>query len=246
MAVTRPNAATVDVQTISSSAHSFSHTVTVDTTLLLVIGGTNSSKPISGTPSWDSNSLTEIATVGDTGVSADAYLTAWGLIDPLNKAGTCAMQFNGTPNAAASWVACINLKGTVISSVGAAAIAREEVTNNVGLSSTTAFASAGTSGNALIAAASFIGDDGNAASNASSFTEIVDTNTGGGANNTSDHSAYIAELLSGLPSACTVTWTPVADDENVGLYIEIIAASGTGAQNMTGGMYPQMIGGMSA
>jgi hypothetical protein len=217
VAVEQLGGATTDVQTSSANSHSFSHTVTEGTTLLIAAVGVTADREFHTAPQYNSETMTAISDTGE-GNSTDMRVYVYGLINPDAGENTFFCQF-GTPiNPPASWVTLVNYKGTQNSSVADVTNSVETV-SNTSTTSTTEFSSGGSAGNALFLAAGGIGENMSPAS--SSFTEIADTVTGGGANNNNDHAIYVAHLLTGAPSAVTVTWS--ATDENAGALVELVA-----------------------
>ena len=217
MAVTRVGTETIDVRTVTGTSHSFSHTVPTGCDLLIVCAGAQASASVTGTPSWDGNNLTLINQTTSSAGNADANNWCYGLLSPSNATGTLSLAF--LANNEAAWVACVNFAGTDTASIAAATNFVTEDVNDAE-TSTSVHASGGSSGNALLFVGNFVGADGSPATNNASFTEIYDTDTGGGAGNNNDFSCYIAELLSGLPSAIVVTWG--ATDENASQLIELV------------------------
>lgn len=223
MAVTRVGSESFSRWTVTQQAHSFSHTVPSGCDLLIVCAGVQGSAGVQGTPSWNSNNLTLINQTTSSSANQDANNFCYGLLSPSAATGTLALSWDA--NREASWCVCINFAGTNTDSIGAATnVVSEDVNNAGGETSTSVHASGGTAGNALLVIGNFVGDDGNPS--ISGWDEIFDFNTTGGQSNSNDFSAYVAELLSGLPSAVTITWS--ATDSNASQLIELVSAIGTG------------------
>ena len=220
MAVTRVGTESLDVWTASQQSHSFSHTVPVGCDLLIVCAGVQASASVSGTPSWNANNLTLINQTTSSGLNTDCNNFVWGLISPSNATGTMALSWNSARDA--SWCACINFAGNVTTSVAAATNFVTEDVNDAA-STTSVHASGGSSGNALLFTGNHFWGAGSPATNNASFTEIYDTDTGDTTVN--DFACYIAELLSGLPSAITVTWGN--SNENASQLIELVSGTNT-------------------
>lgn len=219
MAVEQLGSATTDVQTSSANSHSFSHTVTEGTTLLIAAVGVTANREFGTAPQYNSQTMTAISDTGEAG-SKDMRVYVYGLIVPDTGENTFYCEFTTPINPPASWVTLVNYKGTQNSSVADVTNSVETV-SNTSTTSTTEFSSGGGAGNALFLAAGGIGENMSPASNGSSFTEIADTVTGGGANNNNDHAIYVAHLLTGAPSAVTISWS--ATDENSGALVELVA-----------------------
>ena len=219
MAVEKLGSATTDVQTTSANSHSFSHTVTEGTTLLIAAIGVAGNREFNTAPQYNSESMTAISDSGE-GASKDMRVYVYGLINPDIDENTFFCEFGTPSNPPASWVTLVNYSGTQNTSV-ADVTNQVQVVNNTSTTSTTVFNSGGSAGNALFLAAGGIGQNCSPASNGSSFAEIADTVTGGGANNNNDHAIYVAHLLTGAPSAVTISWS--ATDENAGALVELVA-----------------------
>lgn len=226
MAVTNNGDGTLYVDSASTDQPTFNHTVPSGTDLLIMIAGVRGNTEMSGSsPTWNGTQLTQIADTGEQG-SGDARVFCHGLISPTagsNKSTFINWESPGSPPC--SWVAMINYSGVVTTSLGDATNSLETVSNTGGSDTTTVFSSAGSSGNGLLIGCGGIGANTTPASNNASFTELHDTDTGGGQNNNNDQGIYVAEHMSAAPTAVTVTWG--SPDENAGVYIELVAASST-------------------
>lgn len=203
------------------------HTTTSDTSLLLLcaaVEGNENPDPtapalfdIGGTD----QAMTLISDSGNTGSNGDVRTLIYGLVSP--GAVTDAnvrfdIEFSANPIVTV-WV---NISGVVTTSVAAATNDLETVSNTVA-GSTTAFSSAGSTGNGLLVFAAAQGNDMNPSAPSGSFTEQVEGVTAA----TTDDLAYnVSTLLSGAPSACTITWNTT--DQNAGCFIELIPAASSG------------------
>lgn len=221
MAITRTGSTGLDVWTAAATTHSFSHTVPSGTDLLLVFCGTQASAAVSGSPSWGATTLSTIGATTSSGANADVAMYARGIVSPTPGTQTLTWAWNASREA--SWCTCHNFVGTETSSIGAAVAVLDEAVDNAGSENTSVFSSSGTSGNALVFAGMSVGADSTPASNNASFTSVANGDTGGGAGNNDDYGFYVAELLTGLPSAITATWA--ATDESAALLLQLVAAS---------------------
>lgn len=212
----------------SSTTLDVTHTVPAGTKLLLFAIGWRDgvNRSISTVEDWDSGqSFVLISGAQTNPVSSgnDQYIEVWGLLNPTAQANTITVTLSGAVTY--MWQYMLNFSGNVDSSLAAAISVLEVVDNlSTGETASTAFASAGTAGNALVAVGSFRGDDGNPASIDASFVEVIDGLTGGGSNHNADCSYYGAYLLDGAPAAPAISWSAAADP-NAGIYLEIVAAS---------------------
>ena len=208
---------------------SISHTVDSGTTLLLVSMHMFADASVSGTPSWSlggGENLTLVRSSTSSGLAGDQHTEVWGLVNPTSGSGTVSITITAFSDAGYS--TAVNYIGTETASVAAATNYLSETVNDSETSST-AFSSAGTSGNCLYVAANAKGADMGPASNASSFTELFDEETGGSSSSV-DLWAYVADLLNSAPSAVTVSWDGVgAPDENCGIYVEVVASTASSA-----------------
>ena len=218
MAVTRGATISDTKITAASTDGSITHTVDSGTNLLLVYIGTEGGEAISGTPQWSlggGENLTLIDQFGASGSAADCVGYWYGLVSPTPGSGTVTITFTSNVNPA--WTAAINYIGTDTASVAAATNVLSEDVNDTA-TSTAVHASAGTAGNALIFGGHGQGEDMNPSSNATSFTEVFDIQTG--TSKTADCGCNISELLDSAPADITVTWG--ASDENTSGYIELV------------------------
>jgi len=201
------------------------HTTASDTSLLLNLVAIEAHEaPEDATPSRfdisDTNqTLTLIGDTGYTGSSSDVRLLAYGLVSPGAVVdANCRFDVEFDADQIASiW---INFSGTITSSVAAATNYENEKVN-VAATSTTVIPEGGSTGNPLICWAAANGNDMAPSSVNNSFTELLDNVT---AATTADY-AYHLSMLSGGPSAATVTWNTT--DENSGILIELVPATST-------------------
>ena len=200
-------------------------------------GAANGSKPTGLIWSGDENFGPVGASVSTD--AGDAYLGVWALVSPTVETGVVAWTFDGAVSSAA--FGCVGYGGSVTSSV-AAATNIDTFVENVTASSTTVLSSFGSAGNAYLALGSACGSDMSPASNASSFTERADSDSGGAGSTcgtTGDNAYYFADNLT-APAAVTVTWS--TSDENAGVQVEIVAAA-TGPSYSSGPTLSAVSGG---
>jgi hypothetical protein len=202
------------------------HTVDAGTDLLLCCiameGGEilDSSDPVK----WNLAGVDEILTlISDSGAGADnSDVRTWvyGYVNPTavdtGQTGI-GIQFSAN-QVAATW---INISGVNTDSVAAATNDLETV-SNTSAGSTTAFSSAGATGNGLLVWSAAQNQSMAPSSADNGFTEQVDSVT---AATSSDFAFNLSTLLSGAPSAVTVTWNTT--NENAGNLIELVPASST-------------------
>ena len=154
--------------------------------------------------------------------AGDINFEVWAVINPTAKTETITVTYDA--GQAYQYVGCMNFGATNTDSVAAATNILENVDNTTS-SATLVFASAGTSGNAIVGIVAYVGDDTSPMDFASvDMTEIIDTNTGGGSGGNTDASFNVSYLLDAAPAGTTVT--PSATDENAGIYVGIVAAAG--------------------
>ncbi len=230
MAITRGTTISDIKISANASNFDFSHTVDTGATLLLVYVGMEGNESIdeaTNPPQWSlggGEALTKISDSGSTGNNADCRSQWWGLVNPTAGAGTVRLR-SGSGNHNPMWGAAVNYLGTIAGSV-AVAVNVLSTDNNTDATSTAVHGSAGTPSSALIFGGHGQGQDMAPSSNATGFTEVFDTTTGG--SNSADFACNISELLDAAPEAITVTWT--VSDENCSIYLELRAkyiASGT-------------------
>jgi len=211
---------TIDNSTAGVTSHSFSHTTTGDTDLLLLYVHIEGNESVSGLPTFDGADFTVIQEQASTGNNGDTRSHVYGLISPGKKTATIAVSFASSSDP--SCCICVNYHGVDTASVAAATNQAGSVQNTT-TSATVAFSSAGTSGNGLVASVVGQGADMSPMSFDNSFLELWDHETGGGSAIT-DFGHGGAELLSGIPSALTVTMG--ATDECGGLMVELVVPAG--------------------
>jgi hypothetical protein len=237
MAITFPGSITVDTSPDSSSVGLINgvHTVPSGTDLLLHIGiiegneNDDPSTPSTYDVSGDDDALTLIT---DSGVqsSSDVRIFVYGLLnpDPITNAN---VRFDIDTSIRPGLSIWINVAGVDTTSLAAATNVLETVVNTTATSST-AFASDGSSGNTLLAIGGAQGADMQPASINMGFTELVDDQSG---TTNSDLSGFVANLSAGLPSSSTITWGNT--DQNTGIYLELVDAGSGGtdaSESLTG------------
>ena len=224
MAVTYQGTAAEPVNSADTSTIDVTHTVESGTTIsmLMVVWRDNEGATpvtISSIEDWDTGqSFVEIHT-NSTGDGNDPNLSVWAVVAPTAQANTITVAFSGSSNNTYQGAVMASYAGTLSSTV-AAATNLIDTDQNTGSSSTTDLTSGGTAGNALVGCCVSINHGAHPASNAESFTEIVEKDTGG-TNAFQDATIYYAHLLDAAPSALTVAWN--VSDENTGALIELVA-----------------------
>jgi hypothetical protein len=228
MAVTRGVTTSIFTASSNGTTADITHTVDVGTTLTLVSFGLEAGENVVGTPEWSlggGEPLTLVHATTASGSNGDVRVYTYGLINPTAGSGTVDIVISTTDTV---WSTAVNYLGTVATSVADATNFLQEKVNNSTAAGTVFTPAAGSAGNALYAACTFKGGDGDPASNrlgSATFNDIFNGATG--ISGTSDQAYYVIDLLDGAPSAVTVDWNAV--DENAGHYIEIVAAAGAGA-----------------
>lgn len=213
----------------NSTAVSFvdgNHTTTADTDLLLHFVALEGNQGPDTAPSrfdisGTDQALTLISDSGSTGSNTDVRVLCYGLVSPGAVTGASCrtdVQFTANPIAAV-WV---NISGVVTTSVAAATNDAGTYQDTSGTGSTTVLSSGGSTGNGLIAWAAAQSNSMQPSSSDNGFTEQVEGVT---AATTSDLSYNLCTLLSGAPSAVTITWNTT--EENSGLLVELIPATST-------------------
>jgi len=227
MAVSRVGSASFLGESDTPSATgTLSHTVPSGATLLVVSAAMTMNRAFDGAtlPTWNGADMTLIRNSASGAGAGDVEISTWGIVSPV--ATTANVVVTWTNSGQPFWVSAVNYDGTVVSSVAAATnFLTEDI--NTAATATGVHASGGTAGNALILVGAGVGDDMIPASNASSYIEVIENNTGGGAGNASDLACYIADLVDSAPSAITVTWG--VTDENNSHHLEIVAAAAPAA-----------------
>jgi len=210
------------------------HTTTADTDLLIAciaIEGNEAlesnevSFDISGTPQV----LTLISDTGSTGNNSNTRTLVYGLVSPGEiAAANCRtdVQFSANP-IASIW---INFSGTLTSSVAAAT--NEVSKDTAGSGATSVLASGGSSGNALLAWGAAQSSASAPSSVDNSFVERADGVT---AATGSDLAYHLSTLLTGLPSAATITWNQTS--QNSANLIEIVDSGGAAGGVVQPAMY---------
>jgi len=208
--------------TTPSSTGTLPHTAPSGTTLLMVSAAMTMNRAFDGAtlPTWGGVDMTLVRNSASGTGAGDVEISTWGIVSPV--AATADVVVTWTNSGQPFWVSAVNYDGTVVSSVGAAIQFLTEDINNTA-TATSVHASGGTAGNGLIFVGAGVGDDMIPASNASSYIEVIENNTGGGEGNANDLACYIADLVDSAPSAITVTWG--VTDENNSHHLEIVAAA---------------------
>jgi len=223
MAISRLTTITEHSDTSTPLDTSFSHTVDSGATLLL-LAFTGPADLVFSSPVWNSSeSMTEITNVTTSSNSNDQRCWLYGLINPTATTANISFSVSGSDNfGAVAW----QYSGTDTASIAAATnvIDTEDNLNNV--STTIALSGTTTSGSCLIIFGGFHGGDGDPASetNDGGFVEVAAGASG--ASGISDSSWYVGEDIDGGTGGTvspTITWS--ANDECVGVFVELIAAS---------------------
>lgn len=233
MAITRGATTTPYSTSDTVSNVSFTHTVDANTTLLLVVCGTEANYPVTDAPVWDAAGVNETLTLihqtTSSAASGDVTVYIYGKVNPTaNNSKLITYTVTSNDN---HWAYALNYLGTATASLAAAAKYLNETVNNTG-TETTVLASGGITGNTLLAGGMCWGGDMDPASNATGFTEIGDAATG--TNTTADHAFYVAELIGGAPEAITITWA--GTDENAGQLIELCLPFNARRQSIIDGL----------
>jgi hypothetical protein len=221
VAVTQVGTHTTFNSSASTSQHSYSHTTTSDTSLLVLVVHIEGDETVTSLPTFNSSDFTLIDAGTGTGSNQDMRTYIYGMLSP--GAATASVVVNlSSVNPSIS--ACVNYAGTHVTGTIADATNVIDTVSNTGATSTAVFSSGGTSGNGLFCSVAAQGADTQPmASTSSVFSEIWDEETGGGSSaNDFGHGGY--ELLSGIPAGTTITFG--ASDENSGVLIELIEKFG--------------------
>ena len=219
MAVTRVGSETIDNSSANRDPASFSHTTTSDTDLLLVCVLIEGNEAVDGTPTFDSSNLTLIRDTGDTTSNSDVRIYVWGIVTPGAKTATISVNFTSNVNPSA--ICCINYSGVNATSVATATNFISEDINTTA-TSTGVHASGGSANHALFVVGCGQGNDMQPAAVDNSFVEVWDEETG--TNSASDFGHIGAELLTGAPSAVTITYGSPTTDQNTSVFIELLAS----------------------
>ena len=220
------DAASADFSTFSSS-----YTLDASAELLLMcVGIEGNEAPGTTDPArWDTGGTyvagTLVSDSGSTGSNADMRTLVYGWINP--DTGNRDFQFRVQFSADTLVLAMIGISGVDTSSVTAATNDLETVSNATA-TSTTVFASAGTSGNGLLAWGATQNDSVSASINAG-FTEHLNFQSGTGAG---DSEGFLGTLADNAPQGPTITWG--GSDENAGNYIELVVPAAGGRTEFSG------------
>ena len=209
---------TIDVSTASRTDPSVSHTVPTGATLLLVSVGFRQNEILNGIDWNTSEAMTVVRLTDSSGDVSDVGVATFGLINPTATTANVDVDYASALNP--DWVVISNWTGTVTSSVAAATNFISEDENIIG-TNTTVLTTGGSAGNLMYAAAACVGDDASPGSESPVFTEITNTNTGGGSTGGADQSLFVGHIAA--PSAVTITW--LQTDENSGHLLEIVSAA---------------------
>lgn len=201
------------------TSSSWSHTTSADVTLMLLEISCLASEGVSTVPQFDGVSMTLVAESTSSGNSGDVRNYVYGMVSPGAK--TANVTWDWDTGQGAERVVIHNYSGTETSSVANAAIKRSEDVNDAP-TNTGVHASVGTDGNALLLVGTGYGGDMQPASSISGSFNVVNEGSSA-ATSTNEVSMTVADKLTGLPSAVTITY-PLTDD-NASQLIEIIAAS---------------------
>jgi hypothetical protein len=142
----------------------------------------------------------------------------YGIVNPT--AGSFNVDFEiGTAITVEGIAFAISYLGGLTTSVAAAAIYLDEQINNAA-SQTVPMNDAvgGVAGRTAVAAATFLGGDGDPASETASGGQFASPmfNSATGTSTTADRSYWVADQINWTPAAVTVDWTGTASDECVG------------------------------
>ncbi len=211
MAISRVGTETITNSSANAGDHSYSHTTTSDTDLLLLTVFLEGSEVITTTPTFDGDDFTLIRDTGDTGNNADVRVFVYEFRSPAAKTATIFVDFTGNVNPSAS--IAVNYSGA-----GSAKFLSEDI--NTTASSTGVHASGGASTSALFVVGCGQGNDMQPASVDNSFVEVWDQQTGTSA--AADFGHIGAELLTGAPSGVTITYGSPTSDQNTSVLIELL------------------------
>jgi hypothetical protein len=229
MAIARGATFTTNPQTVLAADGNFNHTVDSGTTILLLAVALEGLEVINPVPVWDSAGVNETFTLihaNPAGIdNGDMRLSIYGIVNPTAKTAQIDLNWNGSADP--SWGGAFNYNGGITTSVAAAALFISEDQNNGFTGNQSVHASGGAAGNALIWFGAGQGFDMSpmAQSAGTTFTEVVDEETGGGG--TADFGVGFMELLDSAPSAITVDYG--ASDENASIYIQLVVAAAGGS-----------------
>ena len=185
------------------------HTVTADTSLLLVHITMPATVDVTVVPAWSGSNFTLIKQTTSSGSAGDMHTYSYGLVSPAIETGDITYTVDSTSSvvsASTSW------SGTVSTSVANAVTYLNEAVNNTA-STTSVIGSAGTSGRTLLIWGGFDGADGDPATVTVGFDKIDGGDVGA-------ISYYMAQKIAGAPAAATITWA--VSDENAAQLLELI------------------------
>jgi len=217
--ITRVGSETINNSSSDVSSHSYSHTTTAATDLLLLVVHIEGAESVSGTPTFDGDDFTLIRDTGDTSSNTDVRSYIYGQVSPTVTTGTVAISFTTIVNPSAS--ICVNYTNTDTTDV---ATATNFLTDDVNTSatSTNVHASGGTAGNCLFITVAGQGADTQPMGYSDKFVRIWDDETG--TSSTVDFGHGGAEANVTVPSAVTATLQ--VSDENTGILIELVREPG--------------------
>lgn len=200
-----------------ASSISFSHTTTAATNILIVAFAVEGNNSISSVQ-FNSTNMTLIRDTGSTADSRDIRIYIYGMVSPGNTTANVTATHSDANDPVIA--RCTNWTDAETSSVANATnfISEEQDTAP---STTAVLSSGGSSGNTLYAFGSQQSGTRTATWSSAAFTEIAEFETG--TSTTVDISGVDGEYTS-PPAGTTITWS--TSEENTGVLIEIIAASG--------------------
>lgn len=220
---------------IGSTSTAFNNSTPLSTGSLALPAGTEALIAITSTEAsmllanfsvdWNtSEAFTQQSDVNESSSGAtDVELAVWCLISPTITTSTADWSVT-TGSIDVAWIVLLAVSNVDTTNCGTVIGELAEDIDNAASASTAVFSSAGTSGNGGIVVCSGAGDDSSPMSNDQTWTELYDTNTGGGAGNTSDLGIYVAYDTD--PFATAITVTLGATDEHVCGYYSVTAAAG--------------------
>lgn len=224
MAGSRLATVTTNPLTVLSADGNFNHTVDANTKIVLLFVALEGIEAINPTPVWDAATANEtFVIVRDTGAqvdNGDMRLYVYGIVNPTAKTAQISLDWDGSADPA--WAGAINYDGIITTSVANAALFITDDVNNA-VSTQSIHASGGTAGNVLIWFGAGQGFDMSpmAQTAGTTFTEIVDEETGG--SGVADFGVGVFELINSAPSAITVDYG--ANDENASIFLQLVASS---------------------
>ena len=203
--------------------------VPTGTEMLVAVVGTGSDMG-SVTDDVDWHAGEKLSKVGETVASgnvADVWVSVWCLMNPtIDTANLYAEPASGSNNKA--WLVAVMYSDVPDDTCANIWTLLDTDEDDAGASATSVFASAGTAGNTAFLACGANGEVSSPWSDNASFSSIVNSVTGGGQNNASDHAFYVADKIAGLATAVTATNSRDPTDEHSCIFMEIAtAATGT-------------------